>query len=57
MVDAAATSPVEIIFDSGADVSALPRTYGNVGVEVGKHESQFIDAQGSPHCMCVQLES
>ena len=46
MVDA--TSPVEIILDSGADVSALPRTYGNVGVEVGQHESQFIDAQGSP---------
>ena len=46
MVDS--TSPVEIILDSGADVSALPRTYGNVGVEVGQHESQFIDAQGSP---------
>lgn len=46
MVDA--TSPVEIILDSGADVSALPRTYGNVGVEVGQHEPQFIDAQGSP---------
>ena len=46
MVDA--TAPVEIILDSGADVSALPRTYGNVGVEVGQHESQFIDAQGSP---------
>ena len=46
MVDT--TSPVEIILDSGADVSALPRTYGNVGVEVGQHESQFIDAQGSP---------
>ena len=43
-----ATSPVEIILDSGADVSALPRTYGNVGVEVGQHESQFTDAQGSP---------
>ena len=42
-----ATSPVEIILDSGADVSALSRTYGNVGVEVGQHESQFIDAQGS----------
>ena len=34
--------------DSGADVSALPRSYGNVGVEVGQHEAQFIDAQGSP---------
>ena len=46
LVDAA--SPVEIILDSGADVSALPRTHGNVGVEVGQHESQFIDVQGSP---------
>ena len=46
MVDA--STPVEIILDSGADVSALPRSYGNVGVEVGQHEVQFIDAQGSP---------
>lgn len=43
-----ATSPVEVILDSGADVSALPRTHGNVGVEVGRHESQFIDVEGSP---------
>ena len=46
MVDA--STPVEIILDSGADVSAVPRSYGNVGVEVGQHEAQFIDAQGSP---------
>ena len=46
MVDA--PTPVEIILDSGADVSALPRSYGNVGVEVGQHAAQFIDAQGSP---------
>ena len=43
-----ASTPAEIILDSGADVSALPRSYGNVGVEVGQHEAQFIDAQGSP---------
>ena len=43
-----ASTPVEIILDSGADVSALPRSYGNVGVEVGQREAQFIDAQGSP---------
>ena len=43
-----ASTPVEIILNSGADVSALPRSYGNVGVEVGQHEAQFIDAQGSP---------
>ncbi len=42
------SSNVEIILDSGADVSALPRNYGDVGVEVGQHEAQFIDAQGSP---------
>ena len=46
MVDA--TSPGEIILDPGAEVSALPRNYGNVGTEVGQHEAQFIDAQGSP---------
>ena len=46
MVDS--TSPVEIILDSGADVSALPKAYCNVGTAVGQHESQFIDAQGSP---------
>ncbi len=47
-VMADASTPVEIILDSGADISALPRSYGNVGVEVGQHEAQFIDAQGSP---------
>ena len=52
-----ASTPVEIILNSGADVSALPRSYGNVGVEVGQHEAQFIDAQGSPlHYMYIQQE-
>ena len=46
MVDA--STPVEIILDPGAGVSALPRSYGTVGIEVGQHEAQFIDAQGSP---------
>ena len=46
MVDA--SSPVEIILDSGAGVSALPRNYLNVRTDVGRHEAQFIDAQGSP---------
>ena len=43
-----ASTPVEIILDSGADVSAFPRSCGNVGVEVGQHEAQFSDVQGSP---------
>ena len=46
MVDA--STPVEIILDSAAGVGALPRSYGNVGIEVGLHEAQFVDAQGSP---------
>ena len=42
------SSNVEIILDSGADVSAVPRCYSNTGVQVEQHEAQFIDAQGSP---------
>ncbi len=42
------SSNVEIILDSGADVSALPRCYSDTGVQVEQHEAQFIDAQGPP---------
>ena len=38
----------EIILDSGADISALPLQFGQVGVEDVMPGSSYVDAQGVP---------
>ena len=37
----------EIIFDSGADVSALPLRFSHVGVATTPNENMYVDAQGN----------
>ena len=38
----------DIVLDSGADVSALPMSFANVGTACAHDESLFVDAQGNP---------
>lgn len=39
--------PIEIVLDSGADISALPRSFCQVGHQRTKaNEGSFVDAQG-----------
>eukprot|EP00434_Breviolum_minutum_P037111 symbB.v1.2.032893.t1/scaffold4013.1/size46388/4 len=41
--------PIEVLLDSGADGSALPLSFGNMGVSIGgSHGMNYVDAQGSP---------
>ena len=41
--------PIEVLLDSGADGSALPLSFGHMGVSVGgSHGMNYVDAQGSP---------
>ena len=40
---------IEVLLDSGADGSALPLSFGHMGVSVGgPHGMNYVDAQGSP---------
>ena len=39
---------VDIVLDSGADVSALPLSYAGVGVPASSDGGSFVDAQGNP---------
>ena len=38
----------EIVFDSGADVSALPLRFSDVGVPGSPNPNLYVDAQGNP---------
>ena len=41
--------PIEVLLDSGADGSALPLSFGHMGVSIGSsHGMNYLDAQGSP---------
>ena len=42
----------DIILDSGADVSALPASYANVGVAAGSPSERYVDASGRPLKTC-----
>ena len=39
---------IEIVLDSGADCSVLPRSFAEVGHDAGGNGGEFEDAQGNP---------
>ena len=39
---------IEIVLDSGADCSVLPRSFAEVGQDAGGNGGEFEDAQGNP---------
>jgi hypothetical protein len=59
MMTMTGSTQADIILDSGADTSALPLAYSNVG-ESCSHETighDYIDAQGGKLDICVNVSS